>query len=107
MNKLDIINELRKCVEKCGYTWHIWFRGVYLGSIVKTDGDYLVFRDDDEISYGIRKNYMQAISSFANMAQKVKENKYNEYLLSEPTLKFTYKKPSLIETIKGLLKCFR
>lgn len=93
MNKLNIINELRKCAEPTQEGWDIWYHGAYLGTIVKVRaGLYLIIRENSEFPNGvapggIRKNYMAAISSFVDTAYEIYKEDYKEYQQSQPVIR--------------------
>lgn len=86
MNKLTVINELRKCVEprfngNVGRIWDVWYKGVYLGEITKTKTKYFIYREDKDftvhLQFGERKTFMAAISSFAGMAIRIDERNHS------------------------------
>lgn len=88
MNKLNIINELRKCAEPTQEGWDIWYHGAYLGTIVKIKaGQYTVIRENNDAPFGLRKNYMAAISSFVDAAYEIYKEDYKEYLQSQPVIR--------------------
>lgn len=93
MNKLNIINELRKCAEPTQEGWDIWYHGAYLGTIVKVKaGLYLIIRENSEFPNGvapggIRKNFMAAISSFVDAAYEIYKEDYKEYQQSQPVIR--------------------
>lgn len=88
MNKLNIINELRKCAEPTQEGWDIWYHGAYLGSIVKIKaGQYMVIRENNDAPFGLRKNYMSAISSFVDAAYEIYKEDYKEYQQSQPVIR--------------------
>ena len=88
MNKLNIINELRKCAEPTQEGWDIWYHGAYLGTIVKIKaGQYTVIRENNDTPFGLRKNYMSAISSFVDAAYEIYKEDYKEYQQSQPVIR--------------------
>ena len=88
MNKLNIINELRKCAEPTQEGWDIWYHGAYLGTIVKIKaGQYTVIRENNDATFGLRKNYMAAISSFVDAAYEIYKEDYKEYQQSQPVIR--------------------
>lgn len=88
MNKIDILNELRKCVEPTQEGWDVWFHGAYLGTIVKVSaGDYLILRDSVDIPIGKRTNFMAAISSFIPQAVDVYKDDYKELQEAYPVIR--------------------
>lgn len=109
MNKLEIINELRKCAEPTQEGWDIWYHGAYLGTIVKVAaGHYLIFRENSGSLVGIRGNYMAAISSFADAAYEVYMADYAEWFESQPVIRSVgvnkAQQKSLWQRIKGWFK---
>lgn len=75
MNKLNVINELRRCVNPTAEGWDVWYRGEYLGSIVKVKaGNYAIIREDESNPFGERMSFMAAISSFLRMAMEVRHD---------------------------------
>lgn len=113
MNKFQILNELQRCMEKSpsGYIKDIWFRGVYLGRIVKFDGVYSCFYQDDHATTKLvyeacHKNFSAAIGSFVDYAVKEIIWQQNHDLQKEPELKQVGKasKPSLWQRIKWWLE---
>lgn len=115
MQKLNILNELRKCVEANDHHWDVWFRGVYLGHIIKDTrtGSYYIMRViDPDCPLGRRDNYMAAIACFIDSAVKVVqeeiERSLRQALTKEPELKqigIRYiKKKSIFQKIKGWFK---
>lgn len=72
---IEIINELRRCVElrEDGVCkeWDIWYKSVYLGTIQSFGKGYLVHRDNDTNFLGVRKTFMAAISCYIRSAKKV------------------------------------
>lgn len=83
MNKLNIVNELRRCAEPTQEGWDIWYHGVYLGSIVKIrSGQYLIHRDGTTKA-GFRNNFMATISTFVPAAYEVYKADYKEYQESQ------------------------
>lgn len=88
MNKLNIINELRKCAEPTQEGWDIWYHGAYLGTIVKIKaGQYTVIRENNDAPFSLRKNYMAAISSFVDAAYEIYKEDYKEYQQSQPVIR--------------------
>lgn len=88
MNKLNILNELRKCAEPTQEGWDVWFHGAYLGTIVKVSaGNYVILRDDKEVPLGHRTNFMAAISSFIKPATEVYQADYKELQESQPVIR--------------------
>ncbi|WBF80441.1 anti-restriction nuclease [Escherichia phage vB_Eco_F27] len=88
MNKLNIINELRKCAEPTQEGWDIWYHGAYLGTIVKIKaGQYMVIRENNDAPFGLHKNYMAAISSFVDAAYEIYKEDYKEYQQSQPVIR--------------------
>lgn len=88
MNKLNIINELRKCAEPTQEGWDIWYHGAYLGTIVKIKaGQYTVIRENNDAPFDLRKNYMAAISSFVDAAYEIYKEDYKEYQQSQPVIR--------------------
>lgn len=109
MNKLNIVNELRRCAEPSQAGWDIWYHGAYLGSIVKIKaGSYFIHRDDGKAPFGIRKNYMAAISSFVDAAYEVYKADYKEYQESQPVIRSIgvnkAQQKSLWQRVKGWFK---
>lgn len=107
MNKLEIINELRKCVEPTQAGWDVWYHGAYLGTIVKVKaGDYAILRCDDENPMGVRTNFMAAISAYVEQANKVRLADYIELQMSQPVIRQIGEAPkkSLWQKIKGFFK---
>ena len=79
MNKLEIINELRRCAEPTQEGWDIWYHGAYLGTIVKIKtGKYMIIRESKDAPVGIRNNFMAAISSFTDAAYEIYLADYKE-----------------------------
>lgn len=88
MNKLNIINELRKCAEPTQEGWDIWYHGAYLGTIVKIKaGQYMVIRENNDAPFGLSKNFMAAISSFVDVAYEIYKEDYKEYQQSQPVIR--------------------
>lgn len=88
MNKLNIINELRKCAEPTQEGWDIWYHGAYLGTIVKIKaGQYMVIRENNDAPFGLHKNYMAAISLFVDAAYEIYKEDYKEYQQSQPVIR--------------------
>ena len=107
MNKLEIINELRKCVEPTQAGWDVWYHGAYLGTIVKVKaGEYAILRNDEETPLGMRTNFMAAISSYVEQANKVRLADYIELQMSQPVFRQIgiKEKKSLWQKIKGFFK---
>ena len=87
MNKLNIVNELRRCAEPSQAGWNIWYHGAYLGSIVKIKaGQYLIHRDETTKA-AFRQTYMAAISSFVDAAYEVYKADYKEFQESQPVIR--------------------
>lgn len=88
MNKLNIVNELRKCAEPTQEGWDIWYHGAYLGTIVKIKaGQYMIIRENDNAPIGIRTNFMAAIGSFTEAAYEVYKADYKELQESQPVIR--------------------
>lgn len=109
MNKLEIINELRRCAEPTQEGWDIWYHEAYLGSIVKIKtGKYLIIRGGSEASMGIRKNFMAAISSFTDAAYEIYLAVYKEFQESQPVIRSIgvnkAQQKTLWQRIKGWFK---
>jgi hypothetical protein len=109
MNKLNIVNELRRCAEPTSEGWDIWYHGAYLGSIVKVKaGQYLIIRESSESKFGERKNFMAAISSFIPDAYEVYKADYKEYQESQPVIRSIgvnkAQQKSLWQRVKGWFK---
>lgn len=108
MNKFQILNELQRCMEKShkGNIKDIWFRGVYLGRIVKFDGTYSCFYQDDHattklVHEACHKNFSAAIGSFVEFAAREVIWQQNHNLQKEPELKqIGCGKPTLWQRIK-------
>lgn len=114
MNKLEIINELRRCAEPTQEGWDIWYHGAYLGTIVKVrTGLYLIIRENSELPNGIapggvRKNFMAAISSFTDAAYEIYLADYKELQESQPVIRSIgvnkAQQKTLWQRIKGWFK---
>lgn len=109
MNKLEIINELRRCAEPTQEGWDIWYHGAYLGSIVKIKtGKYMIIRGGSEASMGIRKNFMAAISTFVQSAYEIYLADYKEFQESQPVIRSIgvnkAQQKTLWQRIKGWFK---
>lgn len=107
MNKLEIINELRKCVEPTQAGWDVWYHGAYLGTIVKVKaGEYAILRTDSDAPLGLRTNFMAAISSYVAEANKVRIADYIELQMAQPVIRQIGEAPkkSLWQKIKGFFK---
>lgn len=110
MNKLNIVNELRACVEPTQEGWDVWYHGAYLGTIVKVKaGQYLIHRQDDAVAPGgIRKNFMAAIGAFVPAAYEVYKADYKEYQESQPVIRSIgvnkAQQKSLWQRVKGWFK---
>ena len=88
MSKIEILNELRRCVEPTQEGWDVWFHGAYLGTIVKVKtGLYQIVRTDTLCPLGERKNFMASISSFIPQAIKVYQDDYKELQEAQPVLR--------------------
>ncbi|EMK4141063.1 hypothetical protein V8280_003789 [Escherichia coli] len=92
MNKLEIVNELRRCAEPTQEGWDIWYHGAYLGTIVKVRaGLYLIILENSEFPNGVapggvRKNFMAAISSFTDAAYEIYLADYKEFQESQSVI---------------------
>lgn len=107
MNKLEIINELRKCVEPTQAGWDVWYHGAYLGTIVKVKaGEYAILRTDSDNPLGLRTNFMAAISAYVEEANKVRIADYIELQMSQPVIRQIGEAPkkSIWQKIKGFFK---
>lgn len=114
MNKLNIVNELRACVEPTQEGWDVWYHGAYLGTIVKVKaGLYLIIRENSEFPNGvapggIRKNFMAAIGAFVPAAYEVYKADYKEYQESQPVIRSIgvnkAQQKSLWQRVKGWFK---
>ncbi len=110
MNKLNIVNELRACVEPTQEGWDVWYHGAYLGTIVKVKaGQYLIHRQDDATApFGVRKNFMAAIGAFVPAAYEVYKADYKEYQESQPVIRSIgvnkAQQKSLWQRVKGWFK---
>lgn len=107
MNKLEIINELRKCVEPTQAGWDVWYHGAYLGTIVKVKaGEYAILRKESNNPLGLRNNFMAAISSYVEQANRVRLADYIELQMSQPVIRQIGEAPkkSLWQKIKGLFE---
>ncbi|BBC78329.1 Hypothetical protein KNT65_gp164 [Escherichia phage EcS1] len=119
MNKLEIINELRRCAEtridKWGdKVWDIWYKGEYLGEITRMknlDNSYACIRSTKcDSLIGRRDNFMAAISSFVSGAIKIHNEKLTivmrEALNNTPDIKqIGIREPkSMWQKIKGWFK---
>ncbi|AIZ02909.1 hypothetical protein AVV66_gp165 [Escherichia phage vB_EcoM_VR26] len=110
MNKLNIVNELRACVEPTQEGWDVWYHGAYLGTIVKVKaGQYLIHRQDDAAApFGVRKNFMAAIGAFVPAAYEVYKADYKEYQESQPVIRSIgvnkAQQKSLWQRVKGWFK---
>ncbi|ADO19612.1 anti-restriction nuclease [Escherichia phage UPEC01] len=110
MNKLNIVNELRACVEPTQEGWDVWYHGAYLGTIVKVKaGQYLIHRQDDAVApFGARKNFMAAIGAFVPAAYEVYKADYKEYQESQPVIRSIgvnkAQQKSLWQRVKGWFK---
>lgn len=88
MSKIEILNELRRCVEPTQEGWDVWFHGAYLGTIVKVKaGFYQIIRTDSDCPFGERTNFMAAISSFIPQAVKVYQDDYREMQEAYPVIR--------------------
>lgn len=88
MNKIEILNELRRCVEPTQEGWDVWFHGAYLGTIVKVKtGLYEIVRCDNSCPLGERTNFMAAISSFIPQAVQIAKDDYRELQESQPVIR--------------------
>lgn len=88
MNKIEILNELRRCVEPTQEGWDVWFHGAYLGTIVKVKaGLYEIVRCDTSCLLGERTNFMAAISSFIPQAVQIAKDDYRELQESQPVIR--------------------
>lgn len=88
MNKIEILNELRRCVEPTQEGWDVWFHGAYLGTIVKVKtGLYEIVRCDISCPLGERTNFMAAISSFIPQAVQIAKDDYRELQESQPVIR--------------------
>lgn len=88
MNKIEILNELRRCVEPTQEGWDVWFHGAYLGTIVKVKaGLYEIVRCDTSCPLGERTNFMAAISSFIPQAVQIAKDDYRELQESQPVIR--------------------
>ena len=88
MNKIEILNELRRCVEPTQEGWDVWFHGAYLGTIVKVKtGLYQIVRTDTSCPLGERTNFMAAISSFIPQAVQIAKDDYKELQESYPVIR--------------------
>lgn len=88
MNKIEILNELRRCVEPTQEGWDVWFHGAYLGTIVKVKtGFYQIVRTDTSCPLGERTNFMAAISSFIQQAVQIAKDDYRELQESQPVIR--------------------
>ncbi|UPW39401.1 hypothetical protein ESCO47_00165 [Escherichia phage vB_EcoM_ESCO47] len=109
MNKLNIVNELRKCAEPTQEGWDIWYHGAYLGTIVKIKaGKYMILREDKDAPVGIRNNFMAAIGSFVDAAYEVYKEDYKELMESQPVIRSIgvnkVQQKSLWQRVKGWFK---
>ncbi|QYN80705.1 hypothetical protein [Kosakonia phage Kc304] len=114
MNKLEIINELRRCVERRNeHVWDVWYKGEYLGEIARVsnmNNQYVCIRENCNDFLGRRENFMAAISSFVPNAIKVKTEKatvaMREAMNNTPDLKqIGIREPKTIwQKIKGWFK---
>lgn len=117
MNKLEIINELRRCAEtridrEGDKVWDLWFKGEYLGEITKMkNGQYCCIRSTHcESLIGRRDNYMAAVASFVSGAIKVNHEKatiaMREAMNNTPDLKqIGLREPKTVwQRIKGWFK---
>lgn len=109
MNKFQILNELQRCMEKShsGNIHDIWFRGVYLGRIVRYAGAYSCFYQNDHATTKLvyedcHPTFQKAIGSFVSYAANEVLWQQREALKQrEPELKQIGKsKPSLWQKIK-------
>ncbi len=109
MNKFQILNELQRCMEKSstGNIKDIWFRGVYLGRIVKFHGTYSCFYQDDHaetklVHEACYPNFSAAIGSYVEYAVREELWQQKEALkFKQPELKSLGKsKPSIWQKIK-------
>ena len=88
MNKIEILNELRRCVEPTQEGWDVWFHGAYLGTIVKVKtGLYEIVRCDNSCPLGERTNFMAAISSFIPQTVQIAKDDYRELQESQPVIR--------------------
>lgn len=88
MNKIQILNELRKCVEPTQAGWDVWFHGAYLGRIVKIrTGNYAILRMESDNPLGQRTNFMAAIACYIDQAVKVYQADYRELQESQPVIR--------------------
>ena len=107
MNKLEIVNELRKCAEPTQAGWDVWYHGAYLGTIVKVKaGQYGILRNDDVAPLGFRTNFMAAISSYVEAANKIRIADYVELQMSQPVIRQIGEAPkkNIWQKIKGFFK---
>lgn len=109
MNKLEIVNELRRCVEPTQEGWDIWYHGAYLGTIVKIKtGKCMIIRESKDAPVGIRNNFMAAISSFTDAAYEIYLADYKEFQESQPVIRSIgvnkAQQKTLWQRIKGWFK---
>lgn len=111
MNKLEILNELRRCVEPHENNWAVWFRGEYIGTIVKAGkNDYRVVRVlATDNHFGQRTNFMAAIACFIESAIRLHQAEFCDALLKQPEFKrlgrgVRLKKKSVWQRVKGWFK---
>lgn len=108
MNKFQILNELQRCMEKSysGNVHDIWFRGIYLGRIVRYAGAYSCFYQNEHATTKLvyeacHNNFSAAIGSYVDYAASEILWQQNEALKhKEPELKKIGSKPSLWQRIK-------